>query len=47
MSTTDFGNICVYGLLMFLFVALVGAVEAWPMVGALAFVVFVAAMLHK
>lgn len=38
---------CVIGLGLFLFVALLGARDAWPMVGALAAVVFVCGMLHK
>jgi hypothetical protein len=46
-NTTDFGNICVFGLVMFLLVALIGHAEAWPMVGGLAFLIFVSVMLHK
>lgn len=46
-STTDVGNICIIGLVMFALVGLIGEAGAWPMVGALAFIVFVAVMLHK
>lgn len=44
---TDIGNICLIGLVMFALVGLIGEAGAWPMVGALAAVVFVAVILHK
>jgi hypothetical protein len=46
-STSDFGNICVFGFLAFLLIALLGHPEAWGMVGGLGFLIFVAVMLHK
>lgn len=46
-STSDFGNICVFGFLVFLLIALLGHSEMWGLVGGLAFLIFVAVMLHK
>lgn len=46
-SVNDIGNICFMGLIFCVVCGLLGMREIWPVVGAMAFVVFVAIMLHK
>lgn len=46
-SVNDIGNICFLSLIACVIFGLLGMREIWPMVAALAFIVFVAIMLHK
>jgi hypothetical protein len=46
-STTDFGNICVWAVIICLLFAFLGAPGMLQAIGGLMFLVFVAAMLYK
>lgn len=46
-SVNDIGNIALICVVMCVVFGLLGASEIWPMAAGLAFIVFVAFMLHK